>query len=412
MRNAVSLCALVLLICSTTVFALVSETPRKPAGTIVGEVPWVYNPAVLGTREDGTWSFDLVRANASIGNNAFDLDLYEEYNGAFLTDEDKQKILDRMSGDQAKLAAQIAAEALSFRRGAVGFCVRSFGGGDGGLDQDFADLILYGNELDRTYKFLNSGSVLAYTSFGLSHGRPAGMLAEWDVSLGGSIRYVLGLGGAEVMESRGETVTEITGVNGWSETLIRRSEGTGSSVAFDFGAWAVRDRWELQLAINDIGPGIGWADGEERYHFLEFEDWTFEDETDDSLDENEHAYDEIDSTTAISAWKTPLPLRLRTMAAYHTDWGHVHLLWLQGLRSVAGITTTPRIAVGTEWLARPWLKPRFQLEIGSPEGLSMATGLGIAPAFFYLDLAITNFRFPPMKSKGLGFSLGLGFAQE
>jgi hypothetical protein len=396
---------LLILTAATPFVVSAEELSSTPAATVLGESPWAYNPAILGAREDGIWSFDLVRASASVRNNTFDLDLYEEYNGAFLTDEDKQKILDRMSGGQSKVTADVASEALSFRRGNVGFSVRSFAGGHGGLDKDFADLVFYGNELDRTYQFFNEGSILAYTSFGLSYGRPAGMLADWDVSLGAAIRYVVGLGAAEVVESRGETVTEITGIDGWTETLIRRSEGTGSSVAFDFGVWALRERWELGLALNNLGPAVSWDDAEEQYFFLEFENWTFQDET----EEDGHAYTKEDTTISIRAWTMPLPTRLRTMAAYHTDWGHVHLLWLQGLRSVAGITTTPRVLIGTEWNAQTWLKPRLQLEIGSPEGFSIASGLGIAPSFFRLDLAVTNFRFPPMKSKGLGFSLGLGF---
>jgi hypothetical protein len=207
-----------------------------------------------------------------------------------------------------------------------------------------------------------------------------------------------------VVESRGETTTGITGIDGWTETRIRRSEGTGSSVAFDFGIWAVRDRWELQLALNDLGPAVSWDEAEEQYLLLEFEDWTFEAET----EEEGHAYAEEDTTVSIRTWTVPLPIRLRTMTAYHTEWGYVYLHWRQGLRTVAGITTTPRLALGTEWQAQPWLEPRLQLEIGSPDGLSLAVGLGIAPAFFHLDLAITRFRFPPMNSKGLGFSLGLG----
>ena len=406
MRPVSGLVLLLTVTFSSTVSS--EELSFTPSATVLGEKPWVYNPAVLGTREDGIWSFDIMRANASIRNNAFDLDLYEEYNGEFLTDEDKEKILDRMSSGQAKVTADVASEALSFRRRTVGFSVRTFVGGHGGLDKDFADLLLYGNELDRTYRFLNSGSALAYTSFGLSYGRPAGMLARWNVSLGGAIRYVVGLAGAEVVESRGETVTDITGINGWTETLIRRSEGTGSSVAFDFGIWALKERWELGLALNDLGPAVSWDDAEEKYLFLEFEDWTFQDET----EEDGHAYTEEDTTISIRTWTMPLPTRLRTMAAYHTDWGHVHFVWMQGLRSVAGISTTPRVLLGTEWNAQPWLKPRVQLEIGSPEGLSIATGLGIAPSIFHLDLAITNFRFPPMKSKGLGFSLGLGFGSN
>ncbi len=386
-------------------YAGAMEETSYPAETVTGGATWIHNPALLGSDTDGLWSLQVIGAKASLSNNLLNLDLYEKYNGRFLSEEDKEDILDRIPGDQAKLAVHAGAEALSFRYGSFGFQTRSFAGANGAMDKDFVDLLFFGNELDRRYELLNSGSGLAYTSFGPSYGRRAGELVDWNVSLGGTVRYVIAWMGGQVVESRGETVTRVDGISGWGETVVRYSEGTGSGLALDLGMWAMKENWELQLSLIDLGPSISWSKGKEKWFTFEFKDWTFEEET----EQDGHAYTKEDSTVEIASWTSPLPTRMRTLVAYHTDWGQIHLLWLQGLRTRAGVTRTPRFQAGTEWRAQPWLRPKFALQIGSPEGMGIAFGLGLDVGVFHGDFSILGFRVPPSRSKSLGFGFNLAF---
>ena len=159
------------------------------------------------------------------------------------------------------------------------------------------------------------------------------------------------------------------------------------------------------MSLNDVGSTVTFDEAEEKYFFLEFEDWTFENES----EENGHAYESEDTTITLDSWSCPLPIRLNTLVGYHLDWGHVYIQWMQGLRTFAGNSTTPRISIGTEWRAREWLLPRLQFDIGSPEGFSVATGTGFRIGPAEIDLAVTAFGFPPMNSKGIGAAFSVGF---
>ena len=378
------------------------EDDSRSVSNISGDISWISNPALLGT-EEFHWGFRLARINGSVANNALSLDRYKEYNGEYLTETDKQDILDEISGDSAHLNSLITLDALSFRWSNFGFYTRSYGGGRGGIDKTFVDILFFGNKLDETYSFLNTGSALAYTSVGLAYGRPAGSVNDWDISTGASLRFIIGLGAADVVESRGETKTAIDGIDGWTETTIRYSKSTGTGLAFDFGIWARNDPWEIQLSLNDFGSSVSFGEAEEKYVFYEFEDWTFENES----EEDGHAYVSEDTTLALDSWSCPLPIRLNTLIGYHLDWGFVYLQWLQGLRTFGGGTTNPHISLGTEWRAREWLFPRLQFDIGGSEGISIAAGTGLRIGPTQIDLAITTFAFPPMNSKGIGVAFGL-----
>jgi len=380
------------------------EDDSRSVSNISGDISWISNPALLGT-EEFHWGFRLARIHGSVANNALSLDRYKEYNGEYLTETDKRDIIDAISGDSAKLASLVSIDALSFRWANFGFYTRGYGGGTGGLDKSFIDILFFGNDLNERYSFLNTGSALAYSSIGIALGRPSGTVYDWNVSLGGSLRFIIGLGAADVVESRGETETAIDGIDGWTETTIRYSKGTGTGLAFDFGFWARKDRWEIQLSLNDFGSSVSFGEAEEQYLFYEFEDWTFEDES----EEDGHAYVSEDTTLALDSWSCPLPVRLNTLVGYHLNWGHVYLQWLQGLRTFGGGTTNPRISLGTEWRAREWFLPRLQFDVGGTEGISLAAGSGFRIGTAQIDLAITTFAFPPMNSRGIGAALGIGF---
>ena len=55
-----------------------------------------YNPANLGLTDYQITGLELVGLGADISNNAFTLNDYNKYNGAFLTTSDKEDILDKI----------------------------------------------------------------------------------------------------------------------------------------------------------------------------------------------------------------------------------------------------------------------------------------------------------------------------
>jgi hypothetical protein len=330
------------------------------------------------------------------------LSLYNKYNGEFLSTEDKEDILDAIGGDSVEGSTAGRFDAPAVRVGSIGFGTRTFAGASMKLDKDFVDLVFFGNELNRRYKLLNSGTALAYTSFGVSYGRAVAQPRGWLVLGGVSLKYVAGWAAAKVVESRGNVLTESSGVSGWGESRIRESDGTGRGLALDLGAWAANARWECGAVLRELGPALRWPGGTEESYSFEIDGWTLEGE--DSL------YSEEKHTRDVGRWFSPLPTSLEAAGAYHTSWGVVSLQWIQGLRETAGMTTTPRVQTAVSWEATRWLRPWLGLEMGAPEGLSLPLGteLWVSPVRF--DVALTGCRVPPSHGKALGFVLSIGLS--
>ncbi len=395
-RLAIFLACTVLL-CPTP--ALSQGRQLAPAPGVHGTCAWLANPAVLGVHSESAWELHLIGASGVASNNALNLSLYRKYNGEFLTTEDKQDILDAVSGSAIEGAASGSVDLLGVRVGQFAFSTRTFAGVNLELDKDFVDLLFFGNEINRRYRLMNEGSSLVFSSVGVSYGRTVGNVADWSLSVGGALRYVIGWEAAKVVESSGEAVTEPSGVTGWGESRVRYSEGRGRSVALDLGARAAKQDWEIGAVLHDIGPSIRWSGGREEMYTFEIYGWTFE--------EGDTLYNEEKHTREIGHWFTPLPTCLDILAAHHRRWGSVSLQWTQGLREIAGVMTAPRFRLVGSWVLTAWLRPWLGLEVGSPEGFSLPLGFGLHLGPVGLNAALTGCRLPPSDSKALGLALSI-----
>ncbi len=378
---------------------LSQEREWEPAPGLHGACAWLANPAVLAAGSEHVWELQLLAISGTVANDAVNLSLYREYNGEFLTAEDKGDILDAVPGSTVEGTASGWLDILGARLGRYALTTRTYAGAALELDRDFLDLLFFGNELNRRYQLINAGSSLAYSSFGISYARPAGEVTGWYVSAGAAIRYVVGWEAAEVVESRGQVVTEPSGVSGWGESRVRSSEGRGRGVAFDMGGWAAKRNWEVAASLRELGPAIRWQSGREETYSFEIDGWTFE--------QGDTLYNEEKHTRDIGQWFSPLPTCLEIMVAHHRDWGSVSLRWNQGLREIAGMTTTPRVVVVGSWISTPWIRPWLGLELGSPEGFSLPFGLALQLGPVGLNAALTGCRLPPMSSKALGLALSI-----
>ncbi len=376
-----------------------SDVPWNPARTVYGRPPWAVNPALLAVNYGEAWGYELIGITTSMANNSIDLDLYTKYNGTFLDHEDKQTILAEIA-DELRGRAVTRVGAMSLRAGKLGYIMRSYVGSDVGLDKDLLEIAFFGNTLGEQYHLLNSGHLLAMSSFGFSYGHPLGSIGAWKFAAGGGLEFLFPWKAAAITESRGELITEDTGVTGWGATAVRYSQGTGKGIAFDLGFWAAFDQLEIRLAVSTIGPSIIWPESTEEYYHFEMDGWT--------LEKGDDAFAKADSTRNFSSWSTPLPTELRSLVAVHTAWGQIHLAWIQGLRTLAGVSTEPRFLLGTEWEPLSWLRPRFGISIGGLEDLSLSIGSRLNLWVLHTDLSVFGFRLPAGRSKAFGLSLSIG----
>jgi hypothetical protein len=393
-------------ILATATAAEESGAVLEPSVGIHGCRPWLANPAILGNPNYRHWELEIVSAAAVVANNGLNLSLYRRYNGEFLTKEDKDDILRAIPGSTLEGAGIAQLSAMGVKLGRLAFVTKTFAGAAVELDKDFLDIVFFGNELDRRYHLFNSGSSLAFSSFGLAYGRTVALVNGWSIMGGGSLRYVVGLEAMRVMESRGEVVTDTSGISGGGESRVRYSEGRGNGVAADLGAWASKGMWEIGVTVRDVGPAIRWHDGKEESYAFDIRGWTLEDEFEE--DEDDNLYSEEKHSRDMGHWSTPLPISLEIMAGYHRYSGSISLRWTQGLRETAGATTKPRVQIAASWDPTTWVQPRLGLEVGAPEGFSLPFGIGLRAGPVRIDVALTGCRLPPSDSKALGLALAIG----
>lgn len=398
MRRSLIVLATALCLCPTP--SRSAETSRYAWGS------WIENPALLGDPRIGRWEIRVVEGGVALRNNAFNLDLYRTYNGAFLEEGDKREILNSISGPSARGAFRGEAGMLGVHVGRVAFVSNAYAGGDLSLPKDLIELMFFGNAFDRRYELLGSGSVTAYVAVGGAFGLPAGKVAGWEASAGLGARVAVGAMAAKVTESSMSILTEAAGLSATGRTAVRRTLDDGDAgrpltVAFDLGGRAVRGRWEVGVVLKDLGPSFSWPDVEEKVFTLDIDNWTAE--------MGDSGYATSDTTFDPGTWSTPLPTRLECRAARSFRWGALSLRWEQGLRRWAGVTTTPRVALGGSWETTSWCRPWLELSMGSPEGFGLGFGIALHPGPLRFHLAFTEFRIPPSRSEALGARLALGF---
>ncbi|MCU0610167.1 MAG: hypothetical protein MUE60_00070 [Candidatus Eisenbacteria bacterium] len=378
-----------------------------PGGWSGSGVAWLANPAALADPAMGAWEAYLVHGSVAVRNNAVSLDLYRRYSGEYLDEDDKRTILESISGKTARGFLQGEAEALGIRVGRAAFITRAYLGGDLSLDKDLIDLMFFGNALDRRYELLNSGGMLTYLSAGGSYGFPSGRIAGWETSSGIGARIVLGVLAAKITRSSFAVLTEVEGLTAEGVTVVRRTTDDPESrlpvgVALDLGGRAARDQWELEIVLKDLGPSLSWKGVEEKLVEFQAEEWTAE--------LGDSGYVSSDSTYDVGRWSTPLPARMEVHIGRRLPWGGAYARWNQGLRSWAGVTTSPRVHAGLIWDARAWLRTWLELGAGRPEGFGMAAGLELRPGPLRLRLGATGFRIPTSRSEALGVQFALGAA--
>ncbi|MFH1374131.1 MAG: hypothetical protein ABII79_10075 [bacterium] len=104
-----------------------------------------YNPANLGLEGYRQSGIELIGLGANISNNAFTLGDYNRYTGAFLTDADKDDILESVPREGLTLVADVQASAMSLAMGSFVFSTTGVGLVDANISRDVIDLMFNGN---------------------------------------------------------------------------------------------------------------------------------------------------------------------------------------------------------------------------------------------------------------------------
>ncbi|MEW6412931.1 MAG: DUF5723 family protein [Candidatus Zixiibacteriota bacterium] len=362
------------------------------------------NPANLGFAQYQLKGVELVGVGANISNNSFTLSDYNKYTGAFLTDEDKEYILDRVSDDGLKLTAEAEATALAIAMGPFVFGVAGNGVADVNLNKDIIDLILNGNTFADTIEVTGSYSdVIAYASAYLSYGRSLYKSGSREFAVGATFRYLRGFAVEQVVELRGIAATFATGFMGEGNMVIQTATG-GSGYSVDLGAaLKLNDNYTVGGRIRNFVSAIKWTkDTEEHGYYFSFDTMTV-----DNMDED-YVVSE-DYTEEIGSFTTNLP-SVMTLGVAKTSGKLLWAVdWEQGFSSEVGGTTKPRISAGAEYSIVSAFPLRMGYSAGGNRNSAFSFGSGFHLPYFFVDYAfVTGSSLSGYSSKGLNFAVTTG----
>jgi len=363
-----------------------------------------YNPANLGLSGYRQTGLELVSLGANISNNSFTLGDYNNYSGAFLTDGDKNDILNGVPDEGLSIVADIEASALSLSAGSFVFSVSGVGLADANVNRDIIDLILNGNSFADTIRLTGSHlDAVAYISAGLSYGTSIYKIGTRQLAVGATIKYLRGLAIERIVELEGMTATYETGFAG-NGRLVSRTATGGSGYALDVGAaLRLNDNYTAGVRIKNFLSSLSWSkETEEHGYIFSFDTMTVDNMEDDYVVSDDYSKD-------IPGFSTNLP-SVMTLGIARTSGSLLWAVdWEQGFRRAAGASSKPRISFGLEWWPISVAPLRTGFATGGNKNTALSFGSGINLKPFYLDFAmVTGASLSPYSAKGLNFALATG----
>jgi hypothetical protein len=233
-----------------------------------------WNPANLAFVEKDQPKFQMILFSvaAGIGNNSFSFNSLTKYIGdgesIYLTEQDKNDILQKIADDGLKFDATGKISLLSFSVKNFGFGIESKVYGDISVPKDVYQNILFklGHE---TYDYSVAGGGFGVTKFKLSYGKTflknvvfeAPFLRNTvfkEISAGISLSYLLGTGFAEIENGSAQLAISESGILPHVNYKAKvATMGSGMGVDIGFGAHT-RDHWKIGVIFENVIANINW----------------------------------------------------------------------------------------------------------------------------------------------------------
>ncbi|MCK4224587.1 MAG: conjugal transfer protein TraF [candidate division Zixibacteria bacterium] len=365
-----------------------------------------WNPANLGLSKNSERSWMIFSLGINANNNSFNLKQYNQYNGKFLTSEDKQTILNSIPKEGFNLSLDADVLALGISEGRYAFAISGRVTSDLLFPKDPLDVLFFGNEINDTILLSGSnGEAYAAMDIRLSHGRSVLKKGNSEISCGISARYVRGLIYQKVNQAEGELFTLETGVSGEGNFLVQSASG-GRGYGLDFGlALKYKDNWTFGLSLFNLINRIKWnKKTEKKVYQVQIDSVLAEHFDADSMIIEESYTEDIDPFT------TRVPTLMHMGVAYQ---GKRYLLAFdlkQGFKEGMGVSKKLRASLGAEYKVLSWLDVRGGISVGGNEGVTVANGLGLNLGTYHLDVGIANQKgLWPTNSKGVSLAISNGF---
>lgn len=429
-----------------------------------------WNPANLALSDGPKMSLPItIGASAILENNSLSIADYNKYNGEFIESSDKDDILQSIDrGDGLQFNTDLGLF-LPLVSGAVfplpwnitsAVAVNLRLGMEGSVPRDMIELLLYGNEFarDRVADGRDPNYDIAtwdgeFWGLGVFNWSVAKPWMPWklmpyldEMTVGATVKVLGGLH-SEVLRSDGGVQTRVGGIRTDAYAVARGAGGFGAGV--DLGvAGVTKDRkttisaslvnlldymsWSIETMQDCVfvsGRRIRVTSFTGKANFDEVFDNPREVKTVDPQTGQTRVdtvlRDEVDAAVwedgnpifhkeiEIDSYTKSLPGMLRFGVAHKPiPRLTVAVNYDQAFSSGYGISTTPRVSVGTEYRLVDWFPVRFGLSGGGRAGRSAAVGFAFGPftvkrfRMTLMETSVVNRGgFFPGVSQGVGYSL-------
>ncbi|NQS97994.1 MAG: hypothetical protein HQ591_06035 [candidate division Zixibacteria bacterium] len=382
-----------------------------------------WNPANLMLPHSPNITLDIASFGLSMGNNSINLDFYNDYFSQEYFDEHeswdqqaKDEIISHFDNNfKGFINTQITPFALSYREFA--FALNYFAYSNIQLPQNLLQIPLQGIGTEPETFADIEGEAIAGAEIAFSTAKT--LHPDWKFlshfSVGATFKYFIGMSYAKVEHAEATVLSGVDSmaVNGNYQLYLAfpyddRGKG-GDGVGLDLAAAGMAgEKLTLGLTINNLVGSINFGEIEELHGTISLNEPGL------NIDELDNMEDYLDSitvttdTTFISPdiIRYKLPKSFVLSANYRLyPWMVVEADYHQGLNNVAGGTTTPRLALGTEIKYLRFLPLRFGFALGGMQGTTLAAGFGFDFKYYKLDFAVAGQRGLFNGSKGVNFAI-------
>ena len=424
-----------------------------------------WNPANLGLSGDRSVVVGLPNMGFEFGNNAFSMDVYERYNGKYLTEQDKSDILD-LFRDGWRFDTSFRCDVFGLSVGRVGVKHWVEFASSFTMTQAPFEMLLRGTEVGKTISLDDLGAELRLLDVtALSYAQPipisfdiskSGRFRITELALGATVKYIVGGAYAKLETPEGRLVFDEYTMHGVGEAQIETAGvkwnlgsdeeddepefypgKIGGGLALDLGvATVLNNDLTVSVGLVNLIGGVTWDTHCERavFSFRGESDVlsSVEGTTEDGVmisEDGDTLFVSSDTSYAIESFESDIPTVLNVGVAYRLNIEEnglfgihpspwlvkdvvVAMDWQQAFSDGLGVSTTPRIALGIESKMLNGVVPlRYGVAFGGSEDIVQTVGWGLHLGPFGWDIGLKNRgHWPSVSSKGFSWGMRVQFA--
>ncbi|MBN1154548.1 hypothetical protein JXB12_06450 [candidate division KSB1 bacterium] len=292
-----------------------------------------WNPANLARREIGDKDFQLVlySLNFGLGNNSFSYNSIEKYIGdgesIYLTNEDKDDILDLIDDDGLKFDIALNASVLTWSYKNFGFGIETRSFGDVSIPKHIYENILveFGN---KKYDYSVKGSGYLIGKYKLSYGTTLindiliespllGSIIFNEINVGVSLAYLQGHGYARIENGTATLDISDNGILPVVDVSAKRADkGRGMGLDLGLGLKTRQGGYQFAAVIENLFAQINWYGGTEMSRAkIDFGTQPLFLVGDGQLSDIDIDSVSTDTTMAISSFRSKIPVNFRLALA-------------------------------------------------------------------------------------------------